>query len=51
MGAVAANAEIAGRAEYVAAEPFERTIDDDAGEIAPRRAREYRIRASGRSPP
>ena len=43
VGAVAADAEIAGRAEHLAADPFRRAIDHDAGKIAPRRARENRI--------
>ena len=43
MGAVAADAEIAGGAEHLAADPVRGTIDHDAGIVAAGRAREYGI--------
>jgi hypothetical protein len=44
MGAVATNAEIAGRAEHVAAHPVGGAIDDNPGVVAARRAREHGVR-------
>ena len=44
MCAVAANAEIAGGAEYLAPDRARRAVDHHAGIVAAGRAREYRIR-------
>ena len=43
VGAVAADAEISGRAEHFTACPFGRPIDNDTGKIPPRRSRENRV--------
>ena len=43
MRPVAPDAQIAGRTEHFLADPFRRTIDDEAREIAARRSRKHRI--------
>jgi hypothetical protein len=44
MRAVAANTEIAGRAEHLATDPSPWPVNHDTGIVAPRRAREDGVR-------